>query len=167
MARIWITPEGNFHSTTREDTHLTMATTIATKHGLTPGKTVYDDVDNLLKHDFVRFSEGNVEGKLAAIRKHVDLVNRFHQTELARQGKSKEAYFDFIGSDGKRSGSGETTLGEIAFWGSDDWGDAYRAAAVEKRRMDESIARQRFRRPRRDAVRVRPYRRQQGRTKSL
>src|SRR3990167_5341686 len=126
MARIWITPEGKVYSTTREDTHLTMATELAVKHGLTPSQTVYDDVDNLLKHDFVRFSEGNVEGKISAIQKHVDVISSFFQTELARRGKSYKVYYDFIGRDGKRIASGEAVLGEISFWDSYDWDRALR-----------------------------------------
>ncbi|KKW39258.1 MAG: hypothetical protein UY89_C0028G0004 [Parcubacteria group bacterium GW2011_GWA1_54_9] len=162
MARIWITPEGKFHSTTREDTHLTMATTLVKSHGLKPGRDAYEDVDTLFAHGFLRISDANVEGQLAAIQKHNDLLSDFLQRELTRRGKRHTSYFDFLNAKGRKEGTGSESLGEVSFWGPNDWS---RARGLAIRRESENIFR--LRRPVPDSVRVRPYQRRQGRTKPL
>jgi len=165
MARTWITPEGKVHSTTREAEHLELASQLVEKYGFEPGRHSGDDVAILLKRGFVRFSDGNVEGKLTAIQKHLDAIGDFFQTELSRRGKAYRVYYDFIDKDGKRIASGTSVLGEISFWGPDDWENAHRNALREERSMERRMGLRR--RPRDRDVRVRPYQRRQGPTKPL
>ena len=158
MARGWIKPDGKVHSTTREAEHLELASQLAKEHGFELGQR-RRYVDVLLKHDFVRFSDGNVEGKLAAIQKHIDAIGDFFQTELSRRGKGYKVYYDFIGRDGKRIAWGSSTLGEISFWDPFDWDRAHRNAVREERNMAREEQRGLRRRPRDRDVRVRPYQR--------
>jgi len=164
MARVWIKPDGKVHSTTREAEHLELASQLVKEYGFKSNK---DDADTLLKHDFMRFSDGNVEGKLAAIQKHIDVIGNLFQTELSRRGKGAKVYYDFIGRDGKRIAWGSSTLGEISFWDPVDWDRAHRNAVREERNMVREEQRGLRRRPRDRDVRVRPYQRRQGRTKPL
>ena len=168
MARIWITPEGKVHSTTREAEHLELASRLVKEYGFEPGRGKWNpstDIDVLFKRGFVRFSDGNVEGKLAAIQNHLDAIGDFFQTELSRRGKAYRVYYDFIDKDGKRIASGTSVLGEISFWGPDDWENAHRNALREERSMERRMGLRR--RPRDRDVRVRPYQRRQGPTKPL
>ena len=164
MPRIWITPEGKVHSTTREAEHLELASQLVKEYGFEP-ELGRRNANILLEHGFVRFSDGNVEGKLAAIQKHIDAIGDFFQTELSRRGKGYKVYYDFIGRDGKRIAWGSSTLGEISFWDPFDWDRAHRNAVREERNMVREEQRGLRRRP--DTVRVRPYQRRQGPTKPL
>ena len=162
MPRIWITPEGKVHSTTREAEHLELASRLVKEYGFEPGRGKWNpstDIDVLFKRGFVRFSDGNVEGKLAAIQKHIDAIGDFFQTELSRRGKGYKVYYDFIGRDGKRIAWGSSTLGEISFWDPFDWDRAHRNAVREERNMAREEQRGLRRRPRDRDVRVRPYQR--------
>ena len=151
MARIWVTPEGKFYSTTRDDTHKEIAEWLVRSRDLKLTKN-QDESEALLAHGFLRISDANVEGQLSAFRKRGDQLNKFLQSELHKRGKSHVAYFDFWDESGnKKVGWGHEPLGEVAFWNPDDWKRVYHQAIRKAPRY--------FGRRPGNSVRVRQYRR--------
>lgn len=120
MPRIWISPEGEVFSTTREAAHLRQAERFVEERGYkTDGKT---PVKTLLKNNWVRMSSwwgepsgSGLEGRPGALEKHWDTITKFLQSDLVRMGKNAHAFIDVIGKDGSVDRIEEFDLGTLPF----------------------------------------------------
>lgn len=160
MVRVWISPEGDYVSTTSQAAHEEQADIILAgleKKGavVDPGERELGWPSNrIIAMGWVRYSEGNVEGRPDFIEKNWRVVRDFAESDVTRYGMNATVWFDIWSEDGVRVRSFSVPLGTVA--GPRPPAGVFREpSVVQQYRAFDDPNLPRYRRP----VRVRSHRR--------
>src|SRR3990167_4515649 len=74
---------------------------------------VTDPTLALASRGWVRYSDGYVEGRPDAIKKHWSIIGGFAESDVLHYGMNAVTYFDIIDEKGVRVRSFNTTLGQL------------------------------------------------------
>lgn len=115
MVRVWISPRGKYHSTSREAVHPELAEKLMRKHGLKIKWKGQTPSHVLLANGWVRMTATNIEGTVNAFYNSWDVITGFLESDLGRFGKDHLSYIDITNNRGKVARSTRVPLGELAF----------------------------------------------------
>jgi hypothetical protein len=105
MARLWISPDGHYLSTTSHEQ--------AARVGGS-GEPIHLSYSSILLTDgWVRYSEGSVEGRPEFIEKNWKIISDFAQSDVIRYGMNMTTWFD-IWDEYTRVRSFSVPLGVVA-----------------------------------------------------